>query len=180
MSKNVSSIKHEAIGELVPIHIEIRVSDETIAFIYEAFACHNYNTIVINKKQIKVATFDTMLNLYLAFIYTGRKYFFKDQILCMSKFLFDVEQENRLDQRGLLKRFGNECIGHQHTLEEIRGEKAEMFKKLGTNKNTKEYEMWFLKYNPASKSDEPKVIKNVNNKNIQKIGFAIFDFIIYK
>jgi hypothetical protein len=150
--KNVTSINYNAIGELVPRHIEIRVSDETIAFIYEAHACHNYNTIVVNKKQIKVATFDTMLNLYLAFIYTGKKYFFKDQILCMSKFLFDVEQANRLDQSGLLKRFGNDCIGHQHTLEEIRAEKAEMFKKLGPQKGSKEYEMWFLKYNPAMKN----------------------------
>lgn len=166
----ISSITHAAIGELVPVHIEIRVSDETVAFIYKAFACHNYNTIIINKREIKVATFDTMLNLYLAFIYTGKKYFFKDQILCMSKFLFDVEQANRLDQRGLLKRFGNQCVGHQHTLEDIRGEKAEMFKKLGMNRNTKEYEMWFLKYNPAMKNNnKPKVFNNNNNnQNMQK------------
>jgi hypothetical protein len=159
--KNVTSIIHDAIGELIPRHIEIRVGDETIAFIYQVLACHNYNTIVINKKQIKVATLDTMLNLYLAFIYTGNKYYAKDQILCMSKFLFDVEEANRLDQTGLLKRFGNDCVGHQHTLEEIRAEKAQMFKKLGTQQNTKEYEMWFLKYNPAMKN-QPKRFE-VNN-----------------
>jgi hypothetical protein len=173
--KNVISIPHDAIGELVPRHIEIRVSDETIAFIYEAFACHNYNTIFINKKQIKVATFDTMLNLYLAFIYTGKKYFFKDQILCMSKFLFDVEQANRLDQSGLLKRFGNDCIGHQHSLEEIRAEKAEMFKKLNSKKNTKEYEMWFLKYNPSMKND-----KKIMSKNMPKINKTKKVFFKYK
>lgn len=167
--KNVVSKSHDAIGELVPRHVEIRVSDETIAFIYEPIACHNYNTIVINKKQIKVATFDTMLNLYLAFIYTGKKYFFKDQILCMSKFLFDVEQANRLDQRGLLKRFGNNCIGHQHTLEEIRGEKAEMFKKLVLKKNTKEYEMWFLKYNPSMNNTKPKINKTKKMKIVKNL-----------
>ena len=38
----------------------------------------------------------------------------------MAKLLFDVEANNRLSQKGILKRFSIECFGHQPTLEEIR------------------------------------------------------------
>jgi hypothetical protein len=66
----------------------------------------------------------------------------------MANFLFDVEQKNRLNQNGLLKRFSIDCYGKQPTLESIRAEKSEMFTKLINKKGTPEYERWFLKYNP--------------------------------
>ena len=48
-----------------------------------------------------------MLSFYLAFLYTDKPYYnqFLDRTLCMSKFLFDVQQKNRFEQKGLLKRF---------------------------------------------------------------------------
>jgi hypothetical protein len=96
-----------------------------------------------------------MLSFYLAFIYADKPfpYFNKDRILCMAEFLFNVEQENRLEQRGLLKRFSLHCYGKQPTLETTRAEKAEKFKELIGKRGTREYEMWFLKYNPGSKSN---------------------------
>ena len=46
-----------------------------------------------------------MLSFYLAFLYGydefGEEY--ADRVLCMSQFLFDVQQKNRLAQKGLLK-----------------------------------------------------------------------------
>jgi hypothetical protein len=71
----------------------------------------------------------------------------------MAMFLFDVQQRNRLNQDGLLKRFSIDCYGKQKTLEDIRTEKAEKFKELNVKKGTPEYDEWFLKYNP---NDERK------------------------
>ena len=52
----------------------------------------------------------------------------------MSKYLFDVQSKNRLAQKGLLRRFSINCMGHQETVEEMRAEKAEKFNdELGTD-----------------------------------------------
>jgi hypothetical protein len=48
----------------------------------------------------------------------------------MAKFLFEVQQKNRLEQKGLLKRFSITCYGTQETVEEIRAKKTEKFKIL--------------------------------------------------
>jgi len=65
-----------------------------------------------------------------------------------------VQSKNRLQQKGLLKRFSLNCIGEQSTLETMRNEKTEMFEKLKDKRDTKEYEEWFLKYTPVSASKQ--------------------------
>lgn len=152
--KNIKIIKKNGVGEIIAPHYEIRINDETVAFIYEPLACHSYNTIKIGKKLVKVATIDTMLSFYLAFIYADREYYDVNRILCMSQYLFDVQQKNRLEQKGLLKRFSINCYGKQHTLEEIRVEKSEKFEELKNKKNSKEYEEYFLRYVPADKKKQ--------------------------
>ena len=148
--KKVKIISHDAVGEIIPKHYEIRIGKESIAFVYEPIACHSYNVINIGGQKVRVATIDTMLSFYLAFLYTNRDYYkeFTDRILCMSKLLFNVQQKNRLEQKGLLKRFSILCYGHQDTVEEIRAKKAEKFKELKDKKGTKEYDEWFLNYRP--------------------------------
>jgi hypothetical protein len=167
--KSVKQIKHDAIGELIPERIEIRVGKETLAFIYKPIACHNYNTIHVGDKEINVATIDTMLSFYLAFIYTDKPYFHKDRILCMAQFLFEVEQENRLEQKGLLKRFSIDCYGKQPTLETIRAEKTAKFRELVGQKGTREYEMWFLKYIPAQNADFKKKSEKKTDSKTEKL-----------
>ena len=151
---NVKLIARKEIGEIIPESLEIRVNAETIAFVYKPISCHNYNKIVIHGKTIRVATIDTMLSFYLAFYYSNEPYYFKDRILCMAKFLFDVEQKNLLAQKGVLKRFSIECYGEQETLESMRAKKTVMFKKL--KKGTKEYDRWFLKYIPSELRSQPQ------------------------
>jgi hypothetical protein len=164
----IKIVKHDAIGEIIPERYEVRVGKDTLAFLYKPIACHSYNTININDKEINIASIDTMLSFYLAFIYADKPfpYFNKDRILCMSEFLFNVEQENRLEQRGLLKRFSLECYGKQPTLETIRAEKAEKFKELSGKRGTSEFEEWFLKYTPGSNTNDTKSKKTV--KNVEK------------
>jgi len=169
--KNTKIIKRDPIGELVPLHYEIKVGNDTIAFIYKPIACHSYNNFVTKGQKVKVATIDTMLSFYLAFLYADKPYYnqFLDRILCISKFLFDVQQKNRLKQKGLLRRFSITCYGHQESIEEIRAHKAEKYKNLKQTKNIAEFEKIFLNYNPENikerKEHEKKYKSSKNTKN---------------
>ena len=156
--KNVKIIRRPGIGEIIAPNYEIKVGEETIAFIYEPLACHSYNVIREQGHDINIATIDTMLSFYLAFLYANRPYYDKDRILCMAQYLFNVQERNRLAQRGLLKRFSLNCVGHQLTLEEMRAIKTEKYNELKSKPNTEEYEEWFLRYRPvdSNKKDEKK------------------------
>ena len=159
-SKLVRVIPHAAIGEIIPIHFEVIVGNETIAFVYGTIACHSYNTIhTSDGKDIKIATIDTILSFYLAFYYADKPYYYRDRILCMAQMLFDVEQKNRLSQKGILKRFTSSCYGTQTTLEDLRSERNQKFKELSERSGSEEYLMWFLKYNPSA--DNAKQIKAI-------------------
>jgi hypothetical protein len=150
---NVKIVKHEPVGEIIPVHYEIIVNKDTIAFVYKPIACHSYNVINISGQKVKVASIDTMLNFYLAFLYTDRDYYseFMDRILCMSKFLFEVQQKNRLEQKGLLRRFSVTCYGHQESVSEMRDHRNKVYGELKMKKGTKEYDEWFLNYKPVYK-----------------------------
>ena len=102
--KNIKIIKQDAIGEIVPEHYELKIGNESILFVYKPIGCHSYNVLMTKGKKLKIATIDTMLSLYLAFLYADKDYYnqFIDRILCMSKFLFDVQQKNRLEQKGTI------------------------------------------------------------------------------
>jgi len=147
--KNVTIHKFESIGEIVSAHYEIRVGKDTIAFIYQPTACHSYNVLHEDNNDIRVATIDTMLSFYFAFFYSDRDYYDENRILCMAQYLFDVQQRNRLQQKGLLKRFSVNCYGEQETLDMMRSAKADKgTKELKGQRNSKEYESWFLRYIP--------------------------------
>jgi len=157
--KNVKIVKHNKIGEIIPECYEIIVNTDTIAFIYKPIACHSYNVYMLNGQKIKIATIDTMLSFYLAFLYANKPYYneFLERILCMTQFLYKVQQENRLSQKGLLKRFSTTCYGHQETIEEIRANKAIKYKELKGKPN---FDEWFLNYKP----EELNKSKNLSNK----------------
>jgi hypothetical protein len=151
----VKYTKHAGVGEVISEHYDIRVGDEVVAFLYKPLACHSYNTIRINGdgrdgrgESIRIATIDTMLSFYLAFIYADRVYYDINRILCMSQFLFDVQQHNRLKQTGLLRRFSINCYGKQPTLESMRFEKTAKYEELKGKRDSREFEEWFLRYIP--------------------------------
>lgn len=174
--KGVQIIKRSAVGEMIAPHYEIKVKidkiDETVAFIYKPLACHSYNIIKKGNKSIRVATIDTMLSFYFAFYYSDRDYYDENRILCMAQYLFDVQQKNRLEQKGVLKRFSINCYGNQATLESIRSLKSEKHKELKNKRNTREYEAWFLRHVPfeleKNKSTKLKSSKNKSKKKSDK------------
>ena len=47
-----------------------------------------------------------------------------------NEYLFKVQLKNRLQQKGLLKRFTVQCYGKQKTLEDIREEKSKIYGKI--------------------------------------------------
>ena len=172
--KRINITTHAPIGELIATHYEITVDKETIAFIYKPIACHSYNKLNINNKTVKVASIDTMLSFYLAFYYADRPYYDKDRLLCMSTLLFQVQQKNRLSQKGLLNRFSVVCYGRQETIDDVRANKSEKFKQLTQVKNKEEhpeYLKYFFKYNPtesANKKSGNKKTKKAKKSNDKK------------
>lgn len=155
--KKVKYVKHKGVGEVISEHFDIRIGDEVVAFVYKPLACHSYNTLRIENENIRIATIDTMLSFYLAFIYANRPYYDQNRIVCMSQFLFDVQQHNRLKQTGLLKRFSIDCYGKQDTLETMRFEKTTKYEELKNKKDSKEYEAWFLRYIPLESAKNRKI-----------------------
>jgi len=168
--------KHAGIGEVISEHYDIRVGDEVIAFLYKPLACHSYNTIRIDSGEgarsggatIRIATIDTMLSFYLAFIYANRVYYDINRILCMSQFLFDVQQHNRLKQTGLLRRFSINCYGKQPTLESMRFEKTKKYEELKGKRDSREFEEWFLRYIPYENTGAKKGAATKNGTAAKK------------
>ena len=164
--KNVKILKRPGVGEVIAPHFELKVGTDTVAFMYKPLACHSYNVVRDHHNKVKIATLDTMLSFWLAFLYANRPYYDKDRILCMATYLFDVQEKNRLSQKGLLRRFSIDCMGHQETVEEMRAEKAEKFNELKDHKNSPEFEEWFLRYRPADNATNNKPsTQNIKTKN---------------
>lgn len=164
--KNVKIFKKQPIGEYIDIHYEIIVNNDVIAFIYKPTACHSYNLININGQQIKVATIDTILSFYLIFIYANRPYYDENRLLCIAEYLFKVQLKNRLQQKGLLRRFSVLCYGKQKTLEDMREEKAKLYAQFKGNKElrkSKLYNMNFFRYIPK----EDYKVMNKSKKNMK-------------
>ena len=165
---NVTIKKRKGVGEVIAQHYEVKFDKETLLFIYQPLACHSYNEIKIEDKKIRIATIDTMLSFYLAFLFINRNYYEKNRILCMCEYLFKAQQKNRLRQTGLLKRFSINCIGKQKTLEIMRAEKSEMYHALKKKRGTKEYEWWFLRYIPDEIKKKKRRRKRKKNKTKRK------------
>ena len=82
----------------------------------------------------------------------------------MSQYLFLVQSRNRLEQKGVLKRFSLQCIGKQPTLEDMRNEKSKKYEELKSKRGTREYEEWFLRYAPGEKNKVKKEKENTKKK----------------
>lgn len=175
---NIKIVKQPPIGELVSEHFELKIYNDTVLFLYRPLACHSYNVIRHMNKNVKIATIDTMLSFYLAFLYSNRTYYDRNRLLCMCEYLFKVQEKNRLAQKGLLRRFSIKCIGQQESLEGIRGHKSELFTKLKSKRGTIEYEKAFLNYDPKRKRTKRKrksKSSSGNTKKKKKKKKTIFD-----
>ena len=76
---NVNVKQFPSVGEIVSSHFQVIVDQKPIVFVYFPLACHSYNRIREVKKWIKIATIETMMSFYLAFLYTSRTYYNKER-----------------------------------------------------------------------------------------------------
>ena len=76
-----------------------------------------------------------------------------------------IQSKNRLQQKGVLKRFSMNCYGKQMTLEDIRAEKTKAFERLRGKRGSKEYEEYFLRYTPGEdKKRKPAKSRKASTK----------------
>jgi len=163
--------KHKQVGEIVPLHYEIIVNGLSAALIYKPLGCHSFNTIKINNRHVNVATINTMMSFYLAFLFINRPRYDKERILCLAEQLFKIQQNHKTSKNSVVKTFGDECYGEQTTLEEIRAEKNKKFKQLRHDRKSKEYQKYFLRYSPCMDKDKKNYYKkkfSCKNKNKTK------------
>lgn len=175
---NVVIMEHKNLDEIIPVHYQIKIGKDTIAFIYKTIACYNYNKVNVDGTLLRIATIDTMLSLYLAFVFANRNYYDTERIMCMAHFLFKIQQKNRLKQKGPLKRFSIKCYGEQSSLQSIRLTKKQKYDELSKNKNSKEFEQWFLNYKPngntkKQKKRSKKTRRNKDNRSVKTIKASI-------
>lgn len=168
--KNITIVTRAGVGDIIAPHYEVKTNNETIVFIYEPLSCHSYNVHKIGGNSFNIATLDTMLSFYLAFMFTNRPYYNEKRILCMSKYLFDVQEKNKLEQKGLLKRFTMNCYGDEHTIENIRRKKSELYKMFKSHKTVggKSYDWHFLNYEPSKNKRKGKTKKKKKKKRKRK------------
>jgi hypothetical protein len=171
--KNVKINKKSEVGnDVIMTHYEVVVDEDTLCFIYQPYGCYSYNTIKNKNTTTKVATIETMLLFLLAFLYADRPYYDHERIMCMAQYLINVQAKNRLEQKGLLKRFNINCYGNEKTIVELRSDKAAKHEELKYNTENKEYNKYFFKYIPIksikqyTKSYKPKyqTRKNTHRK----------------
>lgn len=142
-------VAHDAFGEIVPKSYEIIVGKDTVAFIYQTDQCYSYNELIVKGSKVKIATIDTMLYMYFSFLYANDPGLYDPtRIICMCNFLFNVQQQNKLSQRGVLKRFSTTCYGHQEQMEEMKLKRSNLYKRLKDHPTDKEYIYNFFNYKP--------------------------------
>jgi hypothetical protein len=165
--KHIKVEEREPIGHIIDVHYEITVDDIPVCLIYKSEGCYNYNTIKMEKREVKVATIYTIMTFLLAAMYTGRPYYSNDKLLCMAQYLFIIQNKNRLVNRGLLKRFSLDCVGYEESLQERRLSKAKKYRLLKKDRSSKEFQELFFKYNPNEEKELEELLRE-EKKNKKK------------
>jgi len=153
--------KINGVDDVIPLHYRLKLGNFFILNIYQTEDCYSYNIIKFKNKYVKIASIETKLFFYLTFIYLNDKNYDVNRILCLSLYIFLIQEHNKLKNKGLLKRFSINCYGHQESLEEILEIKSKKFIELKNNKNSPTYKKWFFQYDPTTKNIE----SNDNNDN---------------
>lgn len=151
-------IEHPEVGEVVSKHYSIGVDQHPLVVVFEATQCHAYNVIEIRDQRFRIATIDTMLTLYLAFIFVKTDLFPHEVIVCLCNDLSRLAQDCGPHARGPLARFDRLCYGTQSTLADIRREKDRQYRRLKGKKDAKSRKEWtyyFMSYEPGKARAKP-------------------------
>lgn len=145
--------EHEEVGEVIAKHWSVHINEKVVAVVFEALECHAVNPILINDREYRIATIDSLLTLYLPFIFVPTPLFSREMIVCLCNDLSSLAAECGVDARGPLARFDRPCYGEQTTLADIRRKKSQRFKRLKGKEDKKSKDEWtyyFLRYEPGA------------------------------
>ena len=79
--EKIKITKKSGVGEIIAPHYEVKYWTGNHVFICRPIACHGYNIIDVGSYKMRVATLDTMLSFYLAFVYVNRPYYDPNHIM---------------------------------------------------------------------------------------------------
>lgn len=116
---NISVDTRPAVGELLPERIEIRINRQRVLSILPTIACHSYIEIQTEAGILRVGSIDTLMTFFLTFFITGFHKIFGVRILCLCEVLMRHERRV-LRSSDPLKRISVLCLGHQHSLSELK------------------------------------------------------------
>jgi len=141
--------ENPAYGELLPPHSDIveSKSGTLLMRVYETNACHSYNE---SPSGLYVASVPTLLQFFLAVLYASKDFkdpFPEQRFLCTAEHLINVANEKIKRRYQVLTPIT--CLGKQPSLIDMRAEKSELYNKLSSNRNSREFMELFFTYTPT-------------------------------
>jgi hypothetical protein len=132
-------------SEILPGHVDVLNEDGSILVrVHQTAACHSYHQMA---NGVRVASIPTMLQFYLAYLYSGAAKYERTHLLCVSQRLVDLASHKESRRYALLTPI--DCIGTQQSLTDIKRHKAQLYTELSTSKTSVDFLKYFFTYNPG-------------------------------
>ena len=140
-------------NDILPRRTSVLSEDGTKSLFrfYETTACHSYHEM---ENGVRVASIPTTLQFFFAYLYSGAQEENVASVLCIAQRLVDIANSKAKRRFELLT--PKECIGVQESFIEMKRHKAELFEKLGKDRNSKDFLEYFFTYNPDDASSKKK------------------------
>jgi len=136
----------EEYAELLPAHTDILKKNKLVSRIYETDACHSYHLL---DNKMKIASIPTLLNFLFAMLYSDYEFIehtSKTRIICTTQELVDMANNSGKRRFKLLTPI--DCSGKQQDLSDMKKIRNELFTKLSTKRNSREFLKYFFTYIP--------------------------------
>jgi hypothetical protein len=157
VSKGKKTLEHEE-TEIMPRRVDVLDDNGGILYqFYETQACHSYHT---TGDGLKIASIPTLLQFFLALIYSGEPKDEVTRILCVAQRLMELAANK--PNRALALLTPTSCLGKQPSLLELRRERVDLFKKL--KRSSPDFVQYFFTYNPKAKKTERTKIRALLKK----------------
>jgi hypothetical protein len=153
-----SNITRHPPTDILPAYSEVIEDKKTIIRIYETTACHSYHT----SGGIRVASVPTALQFFFASIYSGAPEDDIGQIICVIQRLVDIT--NKKPGRRFASLIPISCVGEQKTLQEVRRDRADLFKTLSRKKSSVDFLRYFFTYSPHESATRRQQKKDLLRK----------------
>jgi hypothetical protein len=146
--ENVRAREFPKFEELFPARTDIVDSKtgDVLVRIYDTDACHSYHN---TPSGLRVASIPTLLQFFLAALYAPaefREHKPEEQFLCTAEHLINLANSSSRKYKLLTP---ITCLGTQPTLQSMRAERSEVYKKLSQNPQSRKFLSLFFTYTPT-------------------------------